>query len=63
MISAEELPRTRYDEKNNIYVMHYKDISEEIPQFKSGEFSSKDVVVQKDELSNIFQKHDFFKVG
>lgn len=61
MISAEELPRTFYDKKNNIYVMHYKNISKDIPQFKSGEFSSKDVVVNKTELCKILEKYNWFK--
>ena len=61
MISAEELPRTFYDKTNNVYVMHYKNISKEIPQFPSGEFSSKDVTVNKDQLAKILEKYNYFK--
>jgi len=41
--------------------MHYKKISDKIPQFGSGEFSSKDVLVSKERLSEIFEKYNFFK--
>lgn len=61
MISAEEMPRTHYDKENNIYVMHYKNISEKIPVFPSGEFSSKEVIVCKHELFDILEKYNFFK--
>ena len=61
MISAEELPRTYYDAGKNIYIMHYKKISDKIPQFGSGEFSSKDVLVCKERLSEIFEKYNYFK--
>jgi len=61
MIASEELPRTSYDKENNVFIMHYKDISKEIPRFASGEFSSKDAVINKQELYNILEKYNFFK--
>jgi UDP-N-acetylglucosamine 4,6-dehydratase len=61
MISAEELSRTTYDKHKNIYIMHYKDISKEIPKFNSGEFSSKDVVIEKKELYKTFEEYSFFR--
>jgi UDP-glucose 4-epimerase len=61
MIAAEEIPRTYYDPENNTYVMHYKDISANIPYFKSGEFSSKDVVVDKESLGDILESYNWFK--
>ena len=61
MISAEELPRTYYDAEKNLYVMHYKKISEQIPKFKSGEFSSRDALVNKERLTGIFEKYNYFK--
>lgn len=60
MISSEEMPRTHYDKKRNIYVMHYKNISENIPSIGS-EYSSKDVVVNKYELNQILEKYNYFK--
>jgi len=60
MISAEEMPRTYYNKENNIYVMHYKDISKEMPSIGS-EYSSKDVVVNKYELDQILRKYNYFR--
>lgn len=45
MIATEEMPRTYFDEANNVYLMHYKNISNNIPQFENAEFSSKNVVI------------------
>lgn len=61
MISAEEMPRTYYDKRKNVYVMHYKNISREIPFFNGGEFSSKEVVVDKETLFNVLEKFNWFK--
>lgn len=58
MISKEEAPRTLYDEKNNIYLMHYKNIYEN--KFSWNEFSSDVVVVSKNELKNILEKYNYF---
>jgi|GEM_PF-1004954 UDP-N-acetylglucosamine 4,6-dehydratase len=61
MIAAEELPRTIYDKEDNIFLMHYKDISPAIPSFASGEFSSKDVAVSREELDRILSNYNYFK--
>ena len=61
MLSSEELPRTRFDKDNNMYIMHYKKVFEDSPAFPGGEFSSKDVAVSKTILREILSKYDFFK--
>ncbi len=61
MISSEELFRTHYDKNRNIYIMHYHSISDEIPIFESGEYSSKDVVIDKEKLLILFEKYNYFK--
>ena len=58
MISKEEAPRTTYELKNNTYVMHYKDLSDD--PF-SGEFTSDTVCVSKDELIEILESYNYFK--
>lgn len=58
MLSDEEAPRTFYNEENNTFYMHYKNISSN-PLNK--EFSSKDVVVSKNELENILESYNYFK--
>ena len=58
MFSNEEAPRTFYNEKNNTFYMHYKNISS---GHLSKEFSSKDVIVPKNELKNILENYNYFK--
>lgn len=58
MISKEEAPRTTYELKNNTYVMHYKDISDD--PFE-GEFTSDTVCVSKDELVKLLESYNYFK--
>ena len=55
MISSEEMPRVK--KENDYYYMHYK----EIYSNDFYEFSSKDKVVNKEELNNILQKYNYFK--
>jgi UDP-glucose 4-epimerase len=55
MISSEEMPRVK--KENDYYLMHYKQIYSN----NSYEFSSKDVVVTKQELSNILESFNYFK--
>jgi len=60
MIAHEEIPRTIFDKKKNIYLMHYNNTVPEITlPFK--EFSSADFVVSQNELYDILQGNDFFK--
>lgn len=57
MISAEEMPRTKDDEK--YFYMHYKDLLNK--NFTLRDYSSKDQVVPKKELVNILESFNYFK--
>lgn len=58
MLSEEEAPRTFYNEEDDTFYMHYKNIFKECV---AEEFSSKNVVVSKSELKNILKNYNFFK--
>ena len=57
MIAQEECPRAFYHSSEDCFYMHYKDIMAN-PIEK--EFSSKDVVVSKQELNTILVKYNYF---
>jgi UDP-glucose 4-epimerase len=59
MVSKEERPRTSYNSEKDIYYMHYKDISTDSVSWE--EFTSDQVVVNKEELSNILQNYNYFQ--
>ena len=59
MVSKEERPRTSYNSEKDIYYMHYKDISDDSVSWE--EFTSDQVVVNKEELSNILQSYNYFQ--
>lgn len=59
MVSKEERPRTTYDEWQNIYYMHYKDISDELVEWE--EFTSDQVAVSKEELKGILKHYNYFQ--
>ena len=61
MISSEEIPRTYFDREKNIYVMHHKDISTDIPTQLGNEYSSKNFLVDKNQLNEILKKYNYFK--
>lgn len=58
MISAEEMPRT-VDDKS-YYYMHYKLMSD-MP-INQADYSSKDQVVSKQELSDRLKRHNYYKI-
>lgn len=59
MVSKEEVPRTFYNQNNNVYYMHYKNITQyDLPWT---EFTSDIVLVNKEELITILEKYNFFK--
>ena len=60
MISKEEVPRTIYDNHNNVYYMHYKNINTDSVKFDWSEFTSDITVVNKQELKLILQKYEYF---
>jgi len=59
MISKEEIPRTLYNPKHDVYYMHYKDITSS--KFNWDEFTSDVTLVTKEELENILNKYNYFK--
>jgi len=61
MISSEEIPRTYFDREKNIYVMHHKYISTDIPTQLGNEYSSKNFLVDKNQLNEILKKYNYFK--
>ena len=58
MASDEEAPRTILG-KDNVLYMHYKNVSK---NSLDKEFSSKDVVMSKDELKSMLIKYNWFKI-
>lgn len=58
MVSKEEAPRTFYDEVDDTYYMHYKDI---FNNSLNDEFSSYETTVSKQELTKILNHYNFFK--
>ena len=58
MLSEEEAPRTFYNEEDDTFYMHYKNVFKECV---AEEFSSKNVVVSKSELKNILKNYNYFK--
>lgn len=61
MISKEEVHRTVYNNENNIYYMHYKNINPVSNNFNWEEFTSDITVVNKQELEVILQNYEYFK--
>jgi UDP-glucose 4-epimerase len=60
MIAREEIPRTYLDKKTNLFMMHYNHVyNDENVSFE--EFSSKDIVISKEELYEKLKKNNFFK--
>jgi UDP-N-acetylglucosamine 4,6-dehydratase len=59
MISKEEASRTIYNESDDIFYMHYKNINSN--KFSWNELTSDIVVVNKAELVNILEKFNYFK--
>jgi UDP-N-acetylglucosamine 4,6-dehydratase len=61
MIAGEEIPRSEYLKQENMWIMHYQNISKNISNFNGNEFSSKDVCVSKEELKLLLEKNNYFK--
>src|SRR6056300_139458 len=58
MISNEEAPRTTYESETDVFYMHYKKLSE---GGVNKEFTSDQVCVSKEELSDILESYNYFK--
>tara|TARA_R110002153_G_scaffold142076_3_gene293225 strand:- start:1508 stop:2446 length:939 start_codon:yes stop_codon:yes gene_type:complete len=61
MFSKEELSRTFYNEQDNTYYMHYKEINQEFYPNIKREFSSDRVCMPKKELNGILSAYNYFK--
>lgn len=59
MISKEEVPRTYYDNINNVYLMHYSNIYE--GKFDWEEFTSDVTLLPKQDLDKLLVKYNYFK--
>lgn len=59
MISGEEIPRVV--KRNDYYLMHYKNISDNIIKFTDNEFSSKDCALSKNELQKKLEDNKYYK--
>lgn len=59
MMSSEEIPRIKsYNGKH--FLMHHTDVYSEV-SFKNNEYSSKDIVLTKEELRNLLLKNNYYK--
>ena len=61
MVSKEEIPRTFYDGKNNVYFMHYKNIYIN-NNFSWSEYTSDNTIISKNDLNEVLKKYNYFKV-
>ena len=60
MASSEEARRLTYSEKEGMYILHPQKIFDEV-SFSSGEYSSKDFMINRDSLEKLLEEHDYFK--
>jgi UDP-glucose 4-epimerase len=60
MISKEEVNRTKYDSKNNVYLMNYKETYGN--KFDWEEFTSDFTVISYDKLKNKLEKNNYYKL-
>ncbi len=60
MISPYESARVTYDKENDVYLIHYKEVSGTVNFGYSG-FSSENSCVTKEDLEKLMEKHNYFK--
>ena len=60
MLTQQEAARTTYDPENEMYLIHYKDVSNTVKLPPEG-YSSEHHLLTKDELRELLRKHDFFE--
>lgn len=60
MFSSYEISRTTYMKDKDMYLMHYKNIYNELPTTKDG-LSSEDCLISKKELAELLEEHNYFK--
>jgi UDP-glucose 4-epimerase len=59
MASSEESRRLEYLENENIYLLHPQRIHDQV-SFPSGEYSSRDMLIEKSELRKLLESHEYF---
>jgi len=59
MISAEEVRRTTFRDGDDIYMIHPLNQPTQVEDFPSGEYSSKDCVISKEQLHCYLEKRDY----
>lgn len=60
MFSPHEIGRTKYHKEHDTYLIHYKEIFDEVKTTKEG-LSSEMCVISKQELKDMLRKHNYFK--
>lgn len=60
MFSIHEIDRTKYNKEQDTYLVHYKEIFNEVKMMKSG-LSSDTCAISKKELKDMLRKHNYFK--
>ena len=60
MISKEEIPRVYYSNDNDCYLMHYKNIYNQV-KIPNNEFSSGDAVITISELDKLLKKYNYYE--
>ena len=68
MIAEEESPRTYYDKMDDVYYMHYENMSKDSVKVLHNEaetinnkFGSDDVIISKNDLRHMLKKYNYFK--
>lgn len=60
MFSPYEIPRTTHKKEKDIFLIHYKNIYNELEMTRDG-LSSENCLVSKDELDSLLKKHNYFR--
>ncbi len=60
MATAEEVPRMRWSEADQLYLVSPSEVCDEV-SFPSGEYSSRDHVVTKEELRELLEARSYFR--
>lgn len=60
MFSPHEIDRTKYHKEKDTYLIHYKEVFDEVELMKDG-LSSENCIISKKELKDTLRKHNYFK--
>jgi len=61
MFSPHEVTRVKHHKEKEMFLIHYKDIFNDIAGYKDDGLSSQNTIVSKKELKELLQKHNYFK--